>query len=643
MSLYTAADFRDAVKETMRPFDTVHKRIRDTQQIVWNRKDYTKALNPLILPQNRVNVGPFMLRLWKDLVVSKLMGYEYAIHMEPTGGRKRDDSDADLLELWRGWLWLQLNPSNFVRRTIATEQSVGYYAAFWLEAEKWTDPEQDKGESNGEYADRAERIKRNWQPFRLRNKPADAVAFMENEDTITAAVAEYELPVSEFFYRYLDVGRNDRSKQRSLLEGEYKWIADQPRSREAANKDSFNNTVKICMYADMDRICQYVDTGRDSGKGEDRYRPAGEGEWENQFGMVPLMLAEGSYNPNLPVELRRESILQALIDIEDADAYMNTNLASRAFAMPWFQNQLPADFASLDAERQQQLLNVKFQTDPTSGMPLIINSYGGISQVETSLNADFSALMQKLESGRRIAAPVWNVNSGEARVNEPVTRDVMQKEEFQDRLNWAQTSQANFMRRVFEGCENYIKEKLNSHRAKGDKPGKGDWLLDFQPTNDVRRYGDEVERGKVYSLTPAALDNTYICSITARDDRISTKLQTLQLINALEQAHLILPEEKLEMIGIEHGSSWVKKWNAVQGFKALEPAIDQALKADAVAWRAAHDGLSPEEVQQLQAMVAGVPAYVPPGGGRAGVPGLSTTTVGSPITNDVGASSEGVA
>lgn len=640
MSRFTGAEIKDAVDEIKPAFDTLHERIRSTQSVVYNRKDYTAALNPLILKQHRVNVGPFMLRLWKDLVVSKLMGYEYAIHMEPTGGRKRDDTDADLMELYRGWLWLQLNPNNYVRRVIASEQATGYFAAFWLEAEKWADPKQDRGESNSDYAERAERAKRNWQPFRLRNKPADSVAFLENEGVKTAAIAEYELPVSEFFARYEGVDRNDRVKQRQLLDGEYKWIRDEARSQQARNKDSFRNAVKICMYADMERICQYVETHE---RGKVKYREAGEGEWENCFGIVPLLTAEGNYNPNVPIELRRESILQSLIDIEDAQAYMNTNMASKAFAMPWYQNKLPSDFASLPPDTQQRLMQVGFQTDPKTGLPLISNTYGGIEQIETSLNADFTALLEQLAAGRQSAAPVWGVNSGETRASVPASRDVMAKEEFQDRLNWAQTSTANFMQQAFEGCENYIRTKLNEHRSKGDGKRPSDWLLDFQPSNDARKYGDEVERGKVYVLTPQALDNDYVCSITAKDNRISTKLQTLQLINALEQANALLPEEKLEMIGIEHGTQWIRRWNAVQGFRTMEPAQDMAVKADAVAWKAAHDGLGPEEVQQLQAMVAGLPGYVPPASPNGGVPGLSTVTVGSPITNDSQAGSESTA
>jgi hypothetical protein len=579
MASMTSKQFANAASELQANFrGSTWDRIKELHDLVDNRKDYRPSLNPMILPEQRINIGPAILRYYNQKLVTEIRNRGYALHIEPHGGRVRDDKAADTLEVFEGWAWQQIDKTGYIDDTICTEQVGGLYWAGLMEMKEWQDPEQRPHEKDGEYAERRERMRKAFFPFGIDVKRPDTVAWAEYNRELTAFAVEETIPFIEFMERFgkeYKVSRHKMDQLWSVQRNHFGYLNEA--HSEDRNQDMMRNGVKVCIFGDMHKVYFYVDKG---GNDESRYNPAGTGEWEHHFGMVPLLLAEGFYNGNRPVNLRREGVLVPSIDIEDQKAYIKTHWASQAFAIPWFvaENEME-EYWKLDPKERPNQYN--FETDD-AGRPRILAVPGKIKNVMADVNPLLDKLYSILDVDGRIAAPTPNISmTGESRVNEPVSRDVMQLEAITSMLSHALDSRAEVRHKALDAFENAFQYQLNKHRDKGAPKDEKDWTLEFIAAGNERPYGREVERGTVYEITPQIVELEKTRTLIPVDNRTSTKMVNLQYAVQLKAAGGTTDDGYLELLGIEDVSAFKERYNADRDKEALDPVLDVAAK---VAW-----------------------------------------------------------
>lgn len=640
MASFTSKQFANAASELQANFRSqTWDRIAKLHELVDNRHDYTKHLNPMILPEQRVNMGPAILRHYNQKLVTEIRSRGYNIHIEPHGGLVRDEKAADALEVFEGWAWQQVDKSGYIDDTICTEQVGGLYWAGLMEMKEWEDPEQKPHEKDGEYADRREKQRRAFFPFGIDVKRPDTVAFAEYNRELTAFAVEETIPFIDFMERFgkeYKVSRHKMDHLWSVQRNHFGYLNEA--HSEDRNQDMMRNGVKVCIFGDMHKVYFYVDKG---GQDEQRYNPAGEGEWEHHFGMVPLLLAEGFYNGNRPVHLRREGILVPSIDIEDQKAYVKTHWASQAFAIPWFvaENEMEAYWQLPENERPNQY---NFQTDE-AGRPKILAVPGKIKNVMAEVNPLLDRLYGILDTEGRIVSPTVNLDSeGVSRVSSPVTRDIMQKEEMTAMMAHALDSRASVRAKAMDAFENAICYQLNSHREKGAAKNDKDWILEFVASGSERKYGKEVERGKVYEITPQLVELEKTRNLLVVDDRTSTKVANLQYAMQLRDAGASTHDEFLGLTGKSDVTQWKTEYNADRDQESLDPVLDVAARTTWAEWMALEGGKTKEEYLAMAAMVPlpGGGPMPPMGGGNQ----PNTLTVMPPPSdqNTIAAQSEAI-
>ena len=345
--MLTGAAAYDMIEELEQPFKTapgesgdlpvsLRDRMDMAENILLTRYDYTKELSPLL--KTPKSLGAYTLRFYLQQFVAS-MRQDLGWHLEPVGDKARQESAADRLEKFRAHTWLRLDPSGLLRDNMAWYMGGGFFWAAFLEMEDWSDPDQARGETDGEYADRLEREKRGFFPWRLMEHNPRSVSYLESQNELQMGAVRYRLPIIDLVRRFTDAGKRPRRDEPEivlrLLDRDWAWLKAGAPGTSTSTRDLYRDEAEICLVDDGQKLTYYCDLGvastsqrtwRDQGAGAaERYRELGEGEYDNPFGQVSLLLAQGTLHPNQPVAYRREGMLTPLILASHAGAILDSH------------------------------------------------------------------------------------------------------------------------------------------------------------------------------------------------------------------------------------------------------------------------------------------------------------------------------
>ena len=479
-----------------------------------------------------------------------------------------------------------------LRQTLATRR-----ATYWSRsrASLWV-----KGETSGHVQDVVE--------IRV-DCDQDAVLLKVRQ---TGAACHTEIPLVDFLERYsgdYEARRENPEKMRKIASEHFGYLmVDEPRAIDMGG-ELWSKRIKVCVVADAEKIRHYVDMSSIKGYSGTKYQEAGDCEFDNPFGQVPLVLAEGVYNPGEEVAWRREPILMPNINAEDKKAQIQTHWASQSFTPPWPAYEMPAEVAALpESERPQ----IKLQIDPDTGLPIPVAFPGPFIAMNNELDKLEDKLYGITDVEANQTSPLYLLNSGESRVQDPVTYAVMQREEFDSRLASAHRSMGALQGRVADMINYSLRNRLNSHRSKGEAKSDSDYNLSFKTTGNEKVLDKVVERGQEFEITPQDLDVEFTRQIKAIDTRVSTQMQNINLANLKRAGGAITQDDYLTMCGIENITKFKEDWNTEQYFNFLKPKHESLVDQQFAQFLSLRDG---QPIEAVLSVITGIHSPVTPGMG----------------------------
>ena len=631
----STAELRDLVAEIEQPFigggQSVRTRQRQIRDVVYGRKDYTLSLPKLLL--NPVSVPAYLLRHYKDTVTASLRR-DVRLHLEPTGALKGDQETADKLEVFEAHCLLRLDPDGTLAETRRHYLTIGLFSSEWLEQRPYIAPEQASGEEDKDYVARVEVYRRQWWPWTLESKNPETVAWLESNREPTIAVCRYKLALVDIVERFgadYNARRDNPDRFLRIYKEHFAGLVPGDAQPLENLQDFWRQMIEICLVADGETIGYWADSppGR---RGRERYQPIGEGELANPFGRVPLLLSQGDYNPHESLAYRREGLLHSIIDIEDTRALLKSLFASQAMNAPREYQALPPEVLALDSDRLPQ---VRFVDD--AGDPQLANAAGEIRQLSVSMDDNAAKLYETTTADAQVASPSLMLTSDIPHLAAiPATSLIMRNDEFNARVAGAVKSETAVLGTILNMIEYSMRYDRNAHREKGDPKRESDFPYSFTASGTERIQGKRSERGKAYEITPQDLDAEFKRIIEPIDDRASTRAANVDLAMKLQALKGLTDDEFLSMIRDDEDlTSFKETANKEEAFRSLAHVALEATKQSFVQFMARRDAKTPEQMQELQAIVQTVPPpALGPGqnGGGGGViqmasPQQNSTTV----------------
>ena len=612
--------FRNPPSDAGEKVMSLRDRMQRFDEFVFTRRDYAQDLSPLI--STKISIPPVLLRFYVQQGRAALAD-DLKLHLEPVGALPRQETAADRMEVFEAHALLQLDPHGYLRDDMHDAQVRSFFFAAWLEMEKYVVPSQAKGEKDGEYADRVERYRKSWWPYRLTRKPSNAVAWQEDDNrNVTIAVARYKLAVSQILERYGD-GRKDDPEQMARILGEhFGYLRVGTASNELYARDVMREEVGVCVVDDGAYCAHYVDLGTLTDSREKGYKALGEGEYKNPFGQPSLLLAEGVYNGDQPMAYRREPLLTSLILIEDQKAVIKSAWASQSASPPQlYEHKMPPEIALMTRESQPPAIVAGLLVDP-KGRPLTQRAYGELVNIQSEVNAMQDKLYAELSNEGRIANPAGLLMDPEpGRLdNMPATTILADRDERKVLLAGAKRSETTFWGRALDMIKNAMSNEVNKHRTKGEPKSSNDIAYGFTSTGKEGVLGKAVKRGEAFEITPQDLDNEFTRTIETQDNRISTRMAMLDVAERRWAAGTILYDERLGMHGVENVAEFKEKKAEEQLYQLEAIRLVQATRLRVAQFMQVLTGRPVEETvasmpDNVLPSVAGPEASAPGGGG----------------------------
>jgi hypothetical protein len=628
-----ATSIKDLIEEVEQPFraggeEGVYDRMRAIQDIVFTRFDYTKKLSPNL--QQKISVPADLLRFYKEQTKASLRD-DLGLHLEPVGNLIREETAADKVEVMEAHSLMRLDPDGYIRDTMHDFQTRSLYFAAWLEEQEWKTPEQAKGESDKDYVARVERERSSWFPYRLLVKNPETVAFRERDREITLGTLRFKLPVIDLMDRYGDykVSRNDPAQALKVFNEHYGFLrGDEDRSEWGA-REVFGKEVDCCAVDDGLTICHYADL--DGVRGRDkRYEGLGEVDYDNPFGQVSLLIAEGVYNAFEPLAYRREPLMLSLIKIEHGRAMLKSHWASRAASPTPIYEQLPSELVKNLAELPAPM-TAALLVDP-QGRPLIQRALGDVKGLENEVEAPYDKLFGIWEQEIQVASPRGLLSSPNLDPEVAVSLALIDLDEHNRLLAEAKKSEMTFFGRVLDMLKCSRINHLNKHRTKGEPARESDWPMSFTTTGkEWKVKGKVIKRGEKYEVTPQDLDGEYIRTIEPIDNRQSTQNARIDLAAKRRAMGTLLWDEYVEMNGVENVTEFNEKMAEEMLFQLGVPQAIMETRVQVAQITALINDTTVEEV------LIGMPEEVVPQITNAVAPGgTGTMRMATPQTEGIG-------
>lgn len=648
----SSSEARQQIDELEAPFiappsagsysNAARDRIRELSNIVFTRHDYRDDVSQML--DNKVSVGPYLLRVYNNALVA-MMRNDLRIHLEPKGALKRQETAADRLEVAESHILLELDPFGMMRESIHSHQARQLWWSGWLEEEKYRAVEQAPGEEDGDYAERGRQHRESHFGWKILEKPPDTVAFMEGrQGKLTLASCRYKLPIIDFLERYSGKSRNDMDGLQQALDGDYGFLKAGLAQSDIGNRDAWRQEVEVCVMADSEKIWHYS-----------QYPNSGRSEYEeieetdNPFGQVPLLLCEGVYNSGEPIAYRREPLLLAEINVQDALAIIRSSWASVAASPAWPTEQFPAEVLAKAVEAgNTQVIDdwlkqsTELVVDPVTKRPKTLKTYGTTKFLRQEIDPSMDKLYSELKEDAQVASPQGLLSDPEANERLPSSTATVvlgQLAEKYKQLGGAQTSETNMMSRVLDMVEHSMKQR-NDHRKRGEGKRESDWAYSFTATGKEYVKGKKGQRGDVFEISPQDLDGDYTRTIDQVDNSIPAVQARGMEADRRFAAGTILWDDYLEEQGIEDVTKFNKDKTEEQLVQVNAYRVVEAARLRAAQFTAAMAGttveqvlmgLPQETVPQIVSAGAGPGAGAASGGEvRMGAPSIPSTQPGSP-------------
>ena len=601
--MHTGNAARDLISTLEQPFGELRTRYKTLHNVVFNRYDYKKDLSS-DLGDSRKSFGASLLRRYKDMGKASLRN-QLSLHLEPVRGSKGDA--ADRMELMQAHDLLLLDRQNHHRDNIHHFQVIGPFWAGWLDFVDYKEPEQRKNELSSEWTKRAKAARLAHYSFRLLDKDPKSVSYMESNRQLTLAGCRVKIPYIDLLERYgesYNATRDNPEAMMRICNEHFPFIRnDEGVAPDFSDTTFWGSEAEVCIVADKSHVWHYIDLGARDTKGrfksqEGKYESLGEGEYENSFGDVPLVIAEGVYNPHQPLQYRREGMFHSLIEIEHGKAFYKSFWAS-VTAAP---QRLYAD--PPDAVRIHMLENptdvppdYEFKVDER-GIPKIGSPIGALKVVPRELDAMSDKLYGILNDEAQIAGVggvMFDPEAGQRMQNIPVSSLIAQQDALSDLLGEAQRSETNMWNRALDMLMHARKNKLNSHREPGDKQSDSDWGYGFRTLGEEKVKGKRVDAGQDVEVKASDYDGEYVRSIEPLDNRASTRAAQRAEAQAAWMQGTMTYDKYLEAYGIENVTEFKQTKYLETMFQLEAPRQAMEIRAAVAQFTAVLNGSTIEE------------------------------------------------
>lgn len=638
----TSTEIKDLVDQVENGFKSgtdPHQRVQLVRDIIFGRYNYTKELSPY-LPQ-KIGVLPDLLRVYKDQMIAALRT-DMRLHLEPVGTGQRKDTAADRVEVMEAHQLMRLCDDGIVLEDMAYYLTVGLYWAGWLEMERYVEPEQAKGESNKDFAERAKRERDGFFPWSLRTLNPETVAWVEEKRVPTTAVLHYRKPVIDLLCRYgrsYGVRREDSTHALKVFHDHFGFLrADLDRSAWT-ERSLYNEEIEVVACDDSSRISHYADLsvklgdrpGTRAKSDKDRYAGLGETDYDNPFGQCSLLLAEGVYNPYEQPAYRREGLMMAAINIEHAKSRIKSHWASASASPPMFYRQQPSETDAQTDKEPAVLLPIL----DAEGRPTALDSYGEIKEVVREVDATIDKLYGVLSDETALAAMrSYLFDPDKSNKDTAASITLAQIDEAAKMLASAQASKSRALSRALDMVRYSQCHGQNAHRGRGEPRQRADQSYVFVTTGkETKVKGRYIKNGEPIEVTPQDLDQEYVRTLEPYDNSVTAVAARTELASTKWDRGAILWDDFLEECGVENITEFNRKKTEEQLYQvdASEMVSEQRLKV--AQYTAVISGLSIEQV------LMGLPEDVVPQIVAAGSPtgplpqGPSVQRFGSPVQN----------
>ena len=611
--MYTSAETKDIITELEEPFGNLRTRFKTIHDAVFNRHDYAADLSSDL--EQRKNFGPSMLRVHLAQAKAQLRN-NIVIHLDSVDGVR--DEAADRLEVAESHALLRLNPNNHVRENIHHYQFTGPFWAGWLDELSYLPPVRWEGESLEDWTKRAKRHRESFFPFQLLDKDPFSVAYTEYNRRLTLGSCRIELPIIDLLERYGEsykVSRDDPDHMLRICREHFPFIrADEGYAPDWGDRSFWNKGAEVLIWADANRIYHSIDLqpGTDAKRyrqtGGNRYEALAEGSWENPFGDVPLLLAEGVYHPHEELQYRREGIGHAIIEIEDGKAFYKSHWASVTASPQRPYEDMPddikKDFAEMLISGDPLPPATEFITDK-NGKPIIARPLGTIRLLPREIGEvedKVYSILNEESAGASMRSLLFDPQASQHLQNIPVSTVLAQKDAIQDLTGEPVTSENNMWGRcldmVAQGSR-HLAARANG-RKRGDKARDSDWGYRFKTTGEERVKGKIIEAGEEVYVSARDRDGEYTRSITVVDDRYASRAATrAEVVNAY-QVGAALYDDLLEGFGIEDLSTFKQRKYEEQAAQIHGPRLSADIMMKVAYFTAILNGSTIE--QQMSTM-----------------------------------------
>lgn len=554
MAAFTPNQAESIIKDLEAPFVSfLRERYQKIYDIVYGRYAYDKDLSPDLA--NRLSVSASLLRRYLAMYKSGLRN-NLVIHLEPQDNATPDQ--ADRMEKMQSHDLLMLDSNGYHRNDIHHFQAIGPFWAGWLEMHDHIPPARQKGEDTEAWTERARKARLSAFPFEIVSKPPLAVSYMESNHQLTMAGTATEVPYIDMLERYGESYGATRDNPEHMLQicrDHFPFIrTDEGRPFDNSDWGAFSaRRAKVFIAADANKIWHYADLGVNGQA--DRFAAVGEGEYDNPFGDIPLLIVSGSYNPHEPLAFRREGGIHSLIEIEHSKSHYKSYMASIA-ANPPERYEDPPDAikeALLDMPKEQQPPLFEFQRGK-DGRPIINRSLGIIREADRKIDEMMDKLYNIFEQETRTASPtgvLFSPDANQQLQNIPVTSVIMQQDAHAGLYGEPMRDETNMWDRTLSMLMNARKSVLVKKNP--------DWGYAFKLTGKERVQGKHITSGEPVEVAPEDYEGSYTRSIEPYDDRYASRsARRAEADNAMAKG-MMLTDKYLEAYDIENVSEFKEK------------------------------------------------------------------------------------
>ena len=384
----TSSEVKDLIKELENNgFLELRKEHRLRASQIYIHDDYRDQLIKELAPEIDTRIPlPSARPMIAAEQIQGILRNSLRFHVEPGSERKRDEAKADKLELFFAHLWFtNLNYADRLRIATRRYQTVGPFAAWWLEWDAFALPKEE---------DKREDYRRDYQPFRLLPVDPMTVAFLDDDTGQPTVSTRYlDLPYVEVAKRY---GKGDKEPL-TILRKQFPYLRG-GRGQEVDAGEITTKKARVSIVDDGSSICHYIEIGASDDR-HGSYEPITD-ESPNPWGSNSLILVPGRFNHDAEKMVDRyQGIIVPLLYEQHGVDVTESHAASISLTPSKWGEQLPPEAVMSLISEDKTLPGVEFNGEGWATLR------GTMAEVRTSLPVEVKELLQRRREERDAALP----------------------------------------------------------------------------------------------------------------------------------------------------------------------------------------------------------------------------------------------